>query len=143
MLISFYNNLSGPFVDFIMNPSQDKLKFIYKSENGSLQLLGLCFSIRDLLEEYRSVSNLVRESESVKQAIFKLAYILRENLEKHLPQRKFNLPRVNITPPTTVKDKIRTNALKRYCMYFRWMVRDLEPDFGIWNFLIKEISFIL
>ena len=141
LLTSFYKNLQGSFVEFIKRPSQNKLKFIYKNENGSLQLLGLCFSIRDLLEEYGSVSNLVRESGSVEQAIFRLAYTLRENLEKYPPRRKFNLPKVSITPPTTVKDKIRTNALKRYCMYFRWMVRDSEPDFGIWKFFNKRDLF--
>jgi len=138
LLISFYNNLQESFLDFIENPSQDKLRFIYKSENGSLLLLGLCFSIRDLLKEYGSVSNLVRESESVKQAIFRLAHTLRENLEKYPPQKRFNLPKVNITSPTTVKDKIKTNAMKRYCMYFRWMIRDSEPDFGIWKFFNKK-----
>ena len=141
LLISFYNNLQESFLDFIENPSQDKLRFIYKSENGSLLLLGLCFSIRDLLKEYGSISNLVRESESVKQAIFRLAHTLRENLEEYPPQKRFNLPKVNITPPTTVKDKIKTNAMKRYCMYFRWMVRDSEPDFGIWKFFDKRDLF--
>ncbi|MCD6371622.1 MAG: DUF2400 family protein [Candidatus Aenigmarchaeota archaeon] len=141
LLISFYNNLPASFIDFIKNPSQDELRFIYNSKNGSLQLLGLCFSIRDLLEEYGSVSNLVREGGSVEQAIFRLAYTLRENLEKYPPRRKFNLPKVSITPPTIVKDKIRTNALKRYCMYFRWMVRDSEPDFGIWKFFDKRDLF--
>lgn len=28
--------------------------------------------------------------------------------------------------------------MKRYCMYFRWMVRDSEPDYGIWNFFDKR-----
>lgn len=138
LLIPFYENLPNSFTEFIKEPSQGMLKNIYKTKEGSLQLLGLCLAIRDLLEEHGSISKFVRESESVDHAIFRLAHVLREKLDQHPPARKFNLPKVDPTPPFTDKEKRRTRALKRYCMYFRWMVRDSEPDFGIWDFFDKR-----
>lgn len=138
ILIPFYEKLPTSFTEFVMEPSQEMLKSIYKSERGSLQLLGLCQAIGDLLEEYESISNFVSESEIVDLAIFSLAHTLREKLDHHSTVVRFNLPKVNATPPHEDKEKRRTNALKRYCMYFRWMVRDSEPDFGIWDFFDKS-----
>jgi len=134
LLIPFYENLPNPFTEFIMEPSQEMLKSVYKSERGSLQLLGLCLAIRDLLEEHGSIGKFVNESETIDHAIFRLAHVLREKLDQHPPARRFNLPKVDPTPPVTDKEKRGTRALKRYCMYFRWMVRVSEPDFGIWDF---------
>ena len=138
ILIPFYENLLDSFTEFIKEPSQQLLRIIYKSENGSLQLLGLCLAVRDALEEHGSIGKFVSESESIDHAIFRLAHMLREKLDQHPPVRKFNLPKVDPTPPVTDKEKRGTRALKRYCMYFRWMVRDSEPDFGIWNFFDKR-----
>ena len=137
LLISFYRTLPGPFTEFIRNPSQDLLKNIYRGE-GSLKLLGLCLAIRDLLDEYGSISNFVKGSKDVPQTIFRLAHVLRKKLDQQSISRKFNLPKVKNTPPIVIGEKRRTNSLKRYCMYFRWMVRDSEPDFGIWNFFDKK-----
>ena len=78
LLIPFYENLPNLFTQFVMEPSQRILKNIYKSERGSLRLLGLCLTIGDLLEEYGSISKLVRASENVDRAIFSLAHSLRE-----------------------------------------------------------------
>lgn len=134
LLIPFYESLPGSFTEFIMEPSREMLKAIYKTENGSLQLQGLCLAIRDLLDKYESIGNFVSRSESVDHAIFRLAHTFREKLNRYPPKRKFNLPKVSSVPPDTIQEKRRTRALKRYCMYFRWMVRDSEPDFGIWRF---------
>lgn len=131
LLINFYKDLPVPFTEFVMKPSYKISKKIYKTEVGVLQLQGLCLAIRDLLEEYKSIGKLVSECKSVTHAIFRLAYEIRKRLDKHSPARKFNLPNVNPIPPITEREKKVTSALKRYCMYFRWMVRDTEPDFGI------------
>lgn len=141
LLIPFYEKLPDSYVDFISEPSQEVLGRIYKKERGSHQLMGLCLAIGDLLDEHGSIGRFVSQSESVDDAIFGLAHLLREKLEQHPPTRKFNLPRVNQKPPVTDRDKIRTRALKRYCMYFRWMVRDSEPDYGIWRFFDKRDLF--
>ena len=134
LLIPFYENLPSSFAEFIMEPSREMLKGIYKTESGSLQLQGLCLAIRDLLKKYESIGNFVSQSESVDHAIFRLGHTLRERLNGHPPKRKFNLPKIASKPPVTIKEKRRTRALKRYCMYFRWMVRNSDPDFGTWNF---------
>ena len=138
LLIPFYENLPNSFTEFVMEPSREMLRGIYKTDMGSLQLQGLCLTIRDLLNEYKSIGKFVRESERVDHAIFRLAHMLREKLDGHPPKRKFNLPKVSSDPPATMKEKRRTRALKRYCMYFRWMVRNSEPDFGTWDFFDKR-----
>lgn len=140
ILISFYNNLNTSFTEFIKSPSQKLLRIIYKSDDGSLKLLSLCLAIRDLLEEHGSVSDFVRNSETVDHAIFNLASTLRRGVVKHTPYevKKFNLPKSSLSPPITFVHKRRTSALKRYYMYFRWMIRDSEPDYGIWNFFDKR-----
>lgn len=138
LLIPFYENLPSSFTEFLMEPSQEMLKSIYKTKVGSLQLQGLCLAIRDLLEEHGTIGKFVSESESIDCAIFRLAHMLREKLDLHPPSRRFNLPRVGSVPPVTIREKRRTGALKRYCVYFRWMVRDSEPDFGTWNFFDKK-----
>jgi len=138
-LISFYREINGDFLDFLVRPSIDPLKLIYPRK-GANQLLGLCLAIEDVVEEYGSIGSLVR-GENVLKAVFKLAYVLRESLERCPVREKFNLPKVRIKPPVTTEEKVKTNALKRYCMYFRWMVRDEEPDFGIWNFFNKRELF--
>jgi len=141
ILIPFYKNLPGTFTEFVIDPSQDLLKNLYKKENRWLKLLGLCLAIRDMLEEHGSISEFVKESEGLVHAIFKLAYTLREKLDRYPPypkKMKFNLPRVDLTPPQTEKEKKKISALKRFCMYFRWMVRDSELDFGLWNFFDKS-----
>ena len=138
LLIPFYENLPNSFTEFVMKPSREMLRGIYRTDVGSLQLEGLCLAIGDLLKEYESILKLVSESKSIDHAIFRLAYILRKKLDRHPPTRKYNLPRVSSTTPVTMNRKRTTRALKRYCMYFRWMVRDSEPDFGIWNFFDKK-----
>jgi uncharacterized protein (TIGR02757 family) len=141
ILIPFYKNLPGTFSEFIIDPSQDILRKIYRSDVGSLKLLGLCLSIRDLLENHGYISEFVKESDDVVNAIFKLAHTMRKKLDQHPPyliNQKYNLPRVNFTPPQTDRRKKNTSAMKRFCMYFRWMVRDSEPDFGIWDFFNKK-----
>ena len=138
LLIPFYENLQGPFTEFVMEPSQDMLRRIYKTDAGSLQLQGLCLAIGDLIKEYGNIGKLVSESKSVDHAVFRLAHIFRKKLDRHPPNRKYNLPKVSSTTPVTTNQKRKTRALKRYCMYFRWMVRDSEPDFGIWNFFDKK-----
>ena len=140
-LISFHEKLSTSFIEFLEEPLQEPLRIIYPG-NGSLQLLGLCLAIRDILEEYGSAGEIVKRSESVNEGIFKLANTLRKKLDQHPPStRKFNLPRVASKPPVTIREKKRTRALKRYCMYMRWMVRNSEPDFGIWKFYDKRDLF--
>lgn len=134
LLIPFYKGLPNSFTEFVKASSQEMLRGIYKTDNGSLQLQGLCLAIRDLLKKCESIGNFVSQSESVDHAIFRLASMLREKLDRHPPKRKFNLPKVGSVPPVTIKEKRRTRALKRYCMYFRWMVRNSEPDFGAWDF---------
>ena len=138
LLIPFYENLPCSFTEFVKKPSQEMLRNIYKTEKGSLQLQGLCLAIRDLLKEHESIGKFVSESERVDKAIFRLAHMLREKLDGHPPKRKFNLPKVDSGPPVTLNEKRRTRALKRYCMYFRWMVRNAEPDFGTWDFFDKS-----
>lgn len=138
LLIPFYETLPSSFAEFIKKPSQEMLRGIYKTDSGSLQLQGLCLAIRDLLKKYKTIGKFVRESERVDDAIFRLGHMLREKLDGYPPTRKFNLPNVGSGPPVTLKEKRRTRALKRYCMYFRWMVRDTEPDFGTWDFFDKK-----
>ena len=140
-LISFHEKLSTSFIEFLEEPLQEPLKIIYPGK-GLIQLLGLCLAIRDILKEYGSISGLVEDSKSVNEGIFKLANTFRRKLDQHPPfRRKFNLPRVVLKPPVTIREKKRTRALKRYCMYSRWMVRNLEPDFGIWKFYDKRDLF--
>jgi len=138
LLIPFYERIPRSFTEFVMEPSREMLMSIYKTKAGSLQLQGFCLAIRDLLEEHGSIGEFVSESESVDYAIFRLAHMLRKKLDRHPPTRKFNLPKVGPVSPATMKEKRITRALKRYCMYFRWMVRDSEPDFGIWDFFDKR-----
>jgi len=138
LLIRFYENLPNSFTEFVTKPSQEMLRGIYKTDNGSLQLQGLCLAVKDLLKEYKSIGKFVSESKSVDHAIFRLAHILRKNLERHPPTRRFKLPKLSSTAPFTIKQKRRTSALKRYCMYFRWMIRDSVPDYGIWDFFEKR-----
>lgn len=138
LLSSFYSKLPNSFTEFVINPSKEPLETIY--ETAPTKLLGLCLAIKDLLEEYGSIGNLVKNSENVGHAIFKLAYTLWKNLEQStFHGERFNLPKVKyFMPPTKIWEKKDTSALKRYCMYFRWMVRDSEPDFGIWDFFDKR-----
>lgn len=138
LLIPFYENLPNSFSEFVMQPSREMLKSIYKTKAGSLQLHGLCLAIGDLLEEHGNIGKFVSDSDRVDYAIFRLAHTLREKLDRHPPTRKFNLPKVGSVPPVTMEEKRRTRALKRYCMYFRWMVRNSEPDFGTWDFFDKK-----
>ena len=137
-LISFYQKINRNFLDFLRKPSIEPLKLIYP--NGANQLLDLCLAINDVIDEHGSIESLVRK-ENVLKAIFKLAYTLRKKLEKRTVKKKFNLPKATRNPPNKIEEKSKTNALKRYCMYFRWMVRDEEPDFGIWKFFNKKDLF--
>jgi len=138
ILIEFYEKLPNTFLDFLNDPSQKQLRRIYRNEGGSKQLHYLCLSIQDLLDEHRSIGSFLKETDNLTLAIFRLAYELRKNLETYMIKRKFNLPKVELLPPKTKNEKRKTNALKRYCMYFRWMVRDSEPDFGLWKFFKKR-----
>lgn len=138
LLIRFYRSLRGSFTEFVKEPSLEMLKSIYKTKVGALKLHSLCLAIGDLLEEHKSVGKFVSKSKNVKQAIFRLAYTLRERMDKLPLERRFNLPKVTLNLPTTMQEKRRIGALKRYCMYFRWMIRNSEPDFGIWSFFDKR-----
>jgi uncharacterized protein (TIGR02757 family) len=41
-----------------------------------------------------------------------------------------------------IPDARKGSAMKRMCMYLRWMVRKGEVDFGIWNFMPPSELFI-
>lgn len=139
-LLNFYENISRSFLDFIQNPSIQPLTIIYPNA-GVKQLFGICLAIRDIFEEFSSIGKFAQSQQNVFCCIFGLANILRKNLEQHYPCEKFNLPKVPLKPPMTVVEKEKVNALKRYCMYLRWMVRDEKPDFGIWKFFDKKDLF--
>lgn len=138
LLIQFYEGLRCPFTEFVKEPSLQMLKTIFKTRVGALKLHNLCLTIEDILEQHGSIGAFVSKSVSVKEAIFKLASTLRKSLDRFPVGTKYNLPRIRYLPPSTMDEKRKTSALKRYCMYFRWMVRDSEPDFGVWRFFDKR-----
>lgn len=140
LLMNFYRKISKPFLQFLRDPSTEPLTVIYPGK-GVNQLPGVCLAIKDIINEFGSLSEFSKNQKDVVHCIFGLANTLRRNLDKHHSAKKFNLPKVKSIPPFSSEEKKRTGALKRYCMYLRWMVRDEEPDFGVWNFFDKKDLF--
>lgn len=130
----FYQDIPEDFLEFIENPREEVLRKIYPNTPSILR--ELCETIHTTRREKGRISDLVSEKGSVESAIFHLAYTLRNHLEEVSEGKMFNLPKA---PKNIPEDPSKFNkALKRYVMYFRWMVRDEEPDFGIWDFFDKK-----
>lgn len=137
-LIKFHESLTNGFIQFLKNPDIEKLRIILP--NKPQGLVCLCQAINDILREYKTIRNLVMNEQSVPSAIFKLGNTIWKYHNCYCPKGKGfrGLPKVKSTPLMMLKEKKRHSALKRYCMFFRWMVRDEEPDLGIWNSFDKK-----
>jgi len=92
--------------------------------------------------EYGSIGKLAKQESNVKSAIFRLAFEIGSRYRR-ISRSKFpSLPFLKSPePPRSLKEKRKISALKRYCMYFRWMIRDEPPDFGLWKFFDKSDLF--
>lgn len=137
-LIKLHKSLSGGFIQFLKNPNIEKLRIIWPNQPQGL--FCLCKAINEILEEHGTIRNLVTDEQNVLSAIFKLGATIRKNHDNYCSEGKGfrGLPKVKSTPPLSLKEKKKQSALKRYCMFFRWMVRDEEPDLGLWDFFDKK-----
>jgi len=140
-LEDFYKRLDNRFVVFLKNPRTELLRCIFPNKPNLL--IGLCQTINDILIEYETIGNLVSEEQNVISAIFKLGNTIWKKQSKlTLDNRLKGLPKIPTSePPGTDKEKKEQSALKKYCMFFRWMIRDGPPDFGIWDFFDKRDLF--
>lgn len=137
-LTKFHGSLTNGFIQFLKELDQEKLRMILP--NKPQRLVCLCLAIKDILEEYGMIRNLIMNEQNVLSATFKLGNTIWKNHNHYCTRgRGFKgLPIVSSTPPQTLKEKKRHSALKRYCMFFRWMVRNESPDIGLWDFFDKR-----
>lgn len=136
-----YKRLDNGFVVFLNNPKTELLKGIFP--NKPKLLVGLCRTLNGILSEYKTIGNLVSREPNVISAIFKLGHTIWEKQRKFtLGNRLRGLPKIlTPEPPKTDKEKKEQSALKKYCMFFRWMIRNEPPDLGLWGFFDKRDLF--
>lgn len=139
-LSKFIETINFDFLSFINKPKIQPLRLIYP--NKPQRLLYFCRVLDDLLKDYGSIKNLVKKEKDVKSAIFRLAFEIGNRFKKISKEMLPSLPILSSPKlPESLEEKRRQSALKRYCMFFRWMVRDKPPDLGLWKFFDKKDLF--
>jgi len=106
-------------------------------------VLSLFKGLRDFIGDYKSIGSYVKQlygdalrrglSEPLEPCIKGLARALRGYVSKYLEDpEKLGL---------LIPDPDKGSALKRLCLFFRWMARPY-PDLGVWDFVDKRHLFV-
>ena len=98
------------------------LYYRFQKEEEIRRLFGI---LRRILDEFGTIGNMVRRfyQGSTREALWKA----REHLLANSNDLTFFFPK-----------PLRSNPLKRWSLYFRWMVRKDEIDAGLWDFIDKK-----
>lgn len=108
--------------EFIISGEFSKLKGLYYRFHKEREIELFFFTLRNILSIYGSIEELF--SHVYKGDTTKAIFSLRERIGIPAGELKFFFPLES-----------KTNPLKRWNLFLRWMVRKDGIDFGIWNLL--------
>ena len=132
-LIEIFNIMGSSPLNFILNFDKSKKPF----KNFKYRFI----KESDLVELLLSLKILYKEDKSLK-SLFEYGYKISGNV-KGMLQIVVDYFYANSKNNDTVGFKHllprpdNGSAMKRFCMFLRWMVRDGEVDLGLWNFIPK------
>lgn len=96
-------------------------------------------------EDFAQIFNILKglyKTDGGLEELFKYGYENKVNDNMFIPVTDYFYSRAEDKDALGFKfmipDARKGSAMKRMCMYLRWMVRDGEVDFGIWNFMPKS-----
>ncbi len=164
-LIDYMSELGIHFIDLIIDPSlateilanfswrgRDKIGFTHRFLDirpigNKTNILCLFMRIKELLEVYDSLSSLVSElyekaielgiQEPLEYVIKKFATILRQGSCPGLCSKLTKSRNTCARYHNLIPDPQKNSAMKRLCLFFRWMVRP-HPDLGLWSHIINK-----
>jgi uncharacterized protein (TIGR02757 family) len=110
---------------FVMTGDYSSLRGLYYRFHKEAEIRALFAALRRAPEEYGTLGNMARSL--YRGDTRELVWRICEGLFPKGDNLLFFFPRPS-----------RTNPLKRWNLYFRWMARKDEIDFGLWDFIDKR-----
>jgi len=124
-LRSIFNRMGDNPGEFIQKGDFSDFDGLYYRFQKSEDIVDLFNVLKRIMGEFGSIGNMINHfyQGDTREALWKA----REHLFGNNNELTFFFPKPSKTSP-----------LKRWNLYFRWMVRRDEVDIGLWNFLDKK-----
>ncbi len=126
--------------ELFTNIAQDEpYNFILNFEQGALKDFNYRFGTTEDFNEIFKVLRTLYEKDGGLETLFKYGYENPVNDNMFIPVTDYFYSRFSKETSQgayfMIPNPRKGGAMKRMCMYLRWMVRKGPVDFGIWNFM--------
>lgn len=129
LLESLFGRMGDSPFEFVMKGDFSAFQGLYYRFQKDADIIGLFVILKRIIDEFGSIGNMVQHfyQGDTREALWKgRAHFFGNNNEL-----TFFFPK-----------PLRSNPLKRWSLYFRWMVRKDEIDAGLWGFINKKALII-